>query len=225
MQVVIDNAHWMQDGLLLTLRLSAVIIVLSTLFGFIVGVGLTYGNRIVRFLLRIYVDTIRGIPLLVLLFLIFYGLPALQIGFGSWQLQTNIGRFQTATLAFTLFASAQVGEIFRGALSSIPKGQTEAARALGMTFWPRLIHVLLPQSVPAVLPPWTNTAAELVKGTSLVTLLSMSDLLFSTRKIAERTGEMIPLYTAAAVIYFIICFTISRAGVWLGHRYETGIAR
>src|SRR5680860_85814 len=103
MEVVFDNAHLMQDGLLVTLKLSAVIVILSTLFGFLVGVGLTYGNRIVRFPLRIYVDTIRGVPLLVLLFLIFYGLPALQIGIGSWQLETNIGRFQTATLAFTLF--------------------------------------------------------------------------------------------------------------------------
>ncbi len=224
MQVVIDNAHLMQDGLLLTLKLSAVIIVLSTLLGFFVGVGLTYGNWLIRLLLRIYVDTIRGVPLLVLLFLIFYGLPALRVSAGPWTLQTNIGRFETATLAFTLFAAAQVGEIVRGALSSIPKGQTEAARALGLTFWQRLTHILLPQSVPSILPPWTNTAAELIKGTSLVTLLSMSDLLFSTRKIAERTGEMIPLYAAAAAIYFVICFSISRAGVWLGHRYQPGIA-
>jgi polar amino acid transport system permease protein len=225
MQVVWDNAHLMWEGLKVTLELSAVIIVLSTLFGLLVGVGLSYGNALIRFLLRIYVDTIRGLPLLVLIFLIFYGLPALQVKIGDWQLDTNLGRFQTATLAFTLFASAQVGEIVRGALGSIPKGQTEAARALGMTFWPRLIYILLPQSVPTMLPPWTNIAAELVKGTSLVTLVSMSDLLFSTRKIAERTGEMMPLYLAAAAVYFVICFTISRAGAWLGNRMQTGTAR
>jgi polar amino acid transport system permease protein len=217
MQVVFDNAHLMREGLVLTLELSAVIIVLSTLVGIFVGVGLVYGNVIIRILLRAYVDTIRGIPLLVLLFLIFYGLPALTISIGPVTVPTNLGRFQTATIAFTLFAAAQVGEIVRGALMSIPKGQTDAARALGLTFWPRLGYVIL--------PPWTNTAAELVKGTSLVTLLSMSDLLFSTRKIAERTGEMIPLYAAAAVVYFVICFSISRAGVWLGHRFDAGAAR
>lgn len=225
MQVVWDNAHLMWDGLRVTLELSAVIIALSTLFGMFVGVGLVYGNRVIRFLLRIYVDTIRGLPLLVLIFLIFYGLPALTIKVGDWQLDTNLGKFQTATVAFTLFASAQVGEVVRGALGSIPKGQTEAARALGMTFWPRLIYILLPQSVPAILPPWTNIASELVKGTSLVTLVSMSDLFFSTRKIAERTGEMMPLYLAAAAVYFVICFSISRAGAWLGHRFEAGTAR
>jgi polar amino acid transport system permease protein len=225
MQVVWDNAHLMWEGLKLTLELSVVIIALSTLFGLLVGVGLTYGNVVIRFLLRIYVDTIRGLPLLVLIFLIFYGLPALKIQIGDWQLDTNLGRFETATLAFTLFASAQVGEIVRGALGSIPNGQTEAARALGLTFWPRLLYILMPQSVPAMLPPWTNIAAELVKGTSLVTLVSMSDLLFSTRKIAERTGDMVPLYLSAAAVYFVICFTISRAGAWLGHRFDTGTAR
>jgi polar amino acid transport system permease protein len=225
MQVVFDNAHLMREGLVLTLELSAVIIVLSTLVGIFVGVGLVYGNVIIRILLRAYVDTIRGIPLLVLLFLIFYGLPALTISIGPVTVPTNLGRFQTATIAFTLFAAAQVGEIVRGALMSIPKGQTDAARALGLTFWPRLGYILLPQSIPVILPPWTNTAAELVKGTSLVTLLSMSDLLFSTRKIAERTGEMIPLYAAAAVVYFVICFSISRAGDWLGHRFDAGAAR
>lgn len=225
MQVVWDNAHLLWDGLKLTLELSAVIIVLSTVFGFLVGVGLTYGNRFVRTLLRVYVDTIRGVPLLVLIFLIFYGLPALDIDIGPWHVNTNIGRFETATLAFTLFASAHVGEIFRGALSTIPRGQSDAARSLGMTFWPRLRYILLPQSIPVVLPPWTNTAAELVKGTSLVTLVSMSDLMFATRKISERTGEIVPLYAAAAAIYFVICFSISRAGVWLGRRYQVGTVR
>lgn len=225
MQVVWDNKHLMVDGLMVTLELSAVIIGLSTFFGLFVGVGLTYGPRLLRLVLRLYVDTIRGLPLLVLIFLIFYGLPALSIGIGDWRLNTNLGRFETVTLAFTLFASAQVGEVVRGALSAIPKGQTEAARSLGLTFWPRLLYILLPQSVAPMLPPWTNIAAELVKGTSLVTLVAMSDLLFSTRRIAERTGEMMPLYFAAACIYFVICFFISRTGAWLGRRFTTGTIR
>jgi polar amino acid transport system permease protein len=215
----------MADGVEVTLKLSAVIIVLSSIFGFFVGTGLLYGPRWLRLVLRLYVDTIRGLPLLVLIFLIFYGLPALKIGVGDWELNTNFGRFQTVTIAFTLFASAQIGEVVRGALGSIPKGQTEAGRAIGLTFWQRLAYILFPQAIAPMLPPWTNIAAELVKGTSLVTLVSMSDLLFSTRKIAERTGEMIPLYFAAAVIYFVICFTISRTGAWLGKRFTVQTAR
>jgi polar amino acid transport system permease protein len=225
MQVVWDNWRLMADGLEVTLKLSAVVIALSSFFGFFVGVGLLYGPRWLRFILRIYVDTIRGLPLLVLIFLIFYGLPALKIGIGDWQLNTNFERFETVTIAFTLFASAQVGEIVRGALGSIPKGQIEAGRAIGLTFWQRLMYILFPQAIAPMMPPWTNIAAELVKGTSLVTLVSMSDLLFATRKIGERTGEMIPLYFAAAVVYFVICFSISRTGAWLGKRFTVQAVR
>lgn len=225
MQVVWDNADLMWKGLKLTLELSVVIIFLSTILGTLVGIGLTYGNRVIRTILRLYVDIIRGIPLLVLIFLIFYGLPALTISVGGHTLNTNIGRFQTATLAFTLFSAAHIGEIVRGALMAIPKGQTDAAKSIGLTFWKRMRYILLPQALPSMIPPWTNTAAEIVKGTSLVTLVSMSDLMFATKKIAERTGEMIPLYFAAAVVYFLLCFTISRAGVWLGNRYRFGTAR
>jgi len=108
---------------------------------------------------------------------------------------------------------------------AIPKGQTDAAKSIGLTFWKRMRYILLPQALPVMIPPWTNTAAEIVKGTSLVTLVSMSDLMFATKKIAERTGDMIPLYFAAAVVYFALCFTISRAGVWLGNKYRFGTAR
>jgi polar amino acid transport system permease protein len=225
MMVVFDNAHLIWRGLRLTLELSATIIVLGTLLGLVVGVGLLYGNRIVRTLLRIYVDVIRGLPLLVVIFILYYVPSQLKIVIFGHHVDTNLGRFETATIAFTLFAGAHIGEIVRGAINSVPKGQTDAAKAIGLTFWPRLLWVLLPQSVPVILPPWTNTAAELVKGTSLVTLVALSDLMFATRKIAERTGEVLPLYGAAAVVYFIICFTISRAGVLLSRRYRFGIAR
>jgi polar amino acid transport system permease protein len=225
MRVVIDNADLLWKGLKLTLQLSAVSIVTSSIVGLFVGVGLVYGNLVVRTLLRLYVDIIRGLPILVVLFLIYYVLPALDIEIFGRTVNTNIGRFETATLAFTLWGGAVVGEITRGALISVPQGQMDAAKSIGLTFWPRLFRVALPQSIPVMLPPWTNTAVELTKGTSIVSLLSMSELLFATRKIVERTGEVVPLYAAAAAIYFIICFTISRSGVYLSRRYQYGVAR
>ncbi|HEU5434383.1 MAG TPA: ABC transporter permease subunit, partial [Thermomicrobiales bacterium] len=92
------------------------------------------------------------------------------------------------------------------------------ARALGLTFVPVMRWVILPQAVPAALPPWTNTAIEMVKGTSLAYLLSVSDLLFSTQNIVERTGDAMPLYIAAAALYFIVNFGISRVVLWLERR-------
>lgn len=224
MDVIVDNFDLMSRGLKLTLQLSAVIIVSGTLLGLLVGVGLLYGNRVVRTVLRVYVDIIRGTPLLVVMFLIFYGLPALNINIFGYQVDTNIGRFPTAAIAFSVFSAAHVGEIVRGAINAIPRGQTDAAKAIGLTFWPRLFQVLVPQALPVILPPWTNTAAELVKGTSLVTLVSMSDLLYETQKVSARTGAFLELYAFAALIYFVICFTISRSGALAVRRFRFGVA-
>lgn len=225
MQTIIDNTHLIWRGLETTLLLSGAVVILSAIFGMLVGIASLYGHAALRLVLRVYVDIIRGMPLLVLMFIVYYGLPALDISIFGWQINTNFSRFTTATIAFTLFATAHIGEITRGAISSVPKGQTDAAKSIGLTFWPRFFRVILPQSLPTMIPPSVNTAAEIVKGTSLVVLISMNDLLFATRKIAERTGDVIPLYLAAAAVYFVICFSISRLGAWLGYRYRYGVAR
>jgi polar amino acid transport system permease protein len=225
MSEVWDSRHLIWLGLKLTLQLSAVAIVASTIIGLFVGVGLVYGNRVVRALLRLYVDIIRGLPILVVLFIIYYILPAVDINVLGWHVPTNVGRFEAAALGLSLFGAAQVGEVVRGALASVPQGQIDAGKSLGLTFWQRLFSISLPQSLPVIIPPWTNTAAELVKGTSLASLLAMSELLFATRKIVERTGDVLPFYLAAAGIYFVICFGISRAGALIAQRYRFGVAR
>ena len=172
-----------------------------------------YGPLPLRAFLRGYVDIIRGTPLLVLIFLIFYGLPALNVEISGWQ---------AAIVSFSLFAGGHISEIIRGAVASVPKGQTDAAKALGLTFWPRTAWVILPQALPIVLPPWVNTAVEMVKGTSLVVLVSVNDLMFATVKVAERTGDPMPLYISAAAIYIAVNLLISRFGVWLEQRISYG---
>ena len=209
MQVVIANFPLMLRGLRVTLALAAVVIVCGTLLGLLAGVALLYGPRWLRALLRLYVDVLRGTPLLVQLFLIFYGLPVVGI---------PVTNFWAVVVGLSLFCTAHVAEIVRGAVAAVPKGQWDAARAIGLTFWPTLRHVILPQAVPTALPPWTNTAVEMVKGTSLAYLLSVSDLLFATQNIVERTGEAMPLYIAAALIYFVVNFGLSRLVIWLERR-------
>ena len=209
MQVVIANFPLMLRGLRVTLALAAVVIVCGTLLGLLAGVALLYGPRWLRALLRLYVDVLRGTPLLVQLFLIFYGLPVVGI---------PVTNFWAVVVGLSLFCTAHVAEIVRGAVAAVPKGQWDAARAIGLTFGPTLRHVILPQAVPTALPPWTNTAVEMVKGTSLAYLLSVSDLLFATQNIVERTGEAMPLYIAAALIYFVVNFGLSRLVLWLERR-------
>jgi polar amino acid transport system permease protein len=155
------------------------------------------------------VDLLRGLPLLVTIFIIFYVPPALDI---------EVGGFAAVTVALSFFAGAHISEIVRGTVSSVPRGQNDAARALGLTFWPRIWYVILPQSLPAIIPPWTNTAIEMVKGSSLAYLVSVSELLFQTYKVVGRTGASMQLYIAAALLYFAINFALSRAGLWLERR-------
>ena len=100
----------------------------------------------------------------------------------------------------------------RGAVDSIPEGQTEAAKAIGLTFVQRLRYVILPQALARLIPPWTNTAVELVKSSSLLALVSIVDLLYSTDQIAARTRQPLLFYGVAAIIYFIINYSISSVG-------------
>jgi polar amino acid transport system permease protein len=215
MQVVVDNFGLLMRGLAVTLQLSALIILAGTAIGLFGGIGLLYGPVWLRAILRAYVDIIRGTPLLVVIFLIFYGLPALNV---------EIDGFQAAVVAFSLFAGAHISEIIRGGISSVPRGQTDSSKALGLTFWPSMTWVVLPQALPVLLPPWVNTAVEMVKGSSLVVLVSVSDLMFATVKVAERTGNPMPLYLTAAAIYVVVNLSISRFGVWLERRASRGLA-
>lgn len=199
------------SGLWITVQLSVIVIIAGTLIGLAGGLALSYGPRWLRAILRVYIDLIRGIPMLVTIFVIFYGLP---IALGM-----DAGAFQSVALALSLFAGAYMSEIVRGAVTSIPKSQDEAGKSIGLTFVPRIQYVILPQAIRRALPPWVNLCVELIKGTSLVSLVSVTDLMWSTTKLIERTHEPIPFYLTTGTIYFAICFTISRVALRFENRF------
>jgi polar amino acid transport system permease protein len=209
MTTVIEELPLLLQGVAVTLRISFLVIIVGSVIGIFGGLGLLYGPLWLRALLRGYVDLVRGLPLLVTIFIIFYVPPALDV---------EVGGFAAVTVALSIFAGAHISEIVRGTVSSVPRGQTDAARALGLTFWPRIWYVILPQALPAIIPPWTNTAIEMVKGSSLAYLVSVSELLFQTYKVVGRTGASMQLYIAAALLYFAINFALSRAGLLLERR-------
>lgn len=210
METIIASAPLILPGLLITLQVSIVVLTVGTVIGIGGGLSLLYGPKLWRWVVRFYVDTIRGIPLLVLIFAIFYGFPVLGL---------RVPAIAAAIIALSLFCGAHVSEVVRGGIDSIPKGQTEAAKAIGLTFWQRLRYVILPQAISRVIPPWVNTAVELVKATSLVSLVSVVDLLLAIQQIAARTRETLLLYFVAALCYFAINFTISRAGRRIEKRF------
>ena len=209
MQTVIDNLPLLLRGLAVTVQIALVVIVVGSILGIFGGLGLLYGPVWLRGLLRAYVDLVRALPLLVQIFIIFYVPPTLGL---------EINAFAALVASLSLFAGAHISEIVRGAVSAVPRGQTDAAKAIGLTFWPRVWFVVLPQALPAIIPPWTNTAVEMVKGSSLGYLLSISELLFSTYKVVGRAQHALEFYIAAAVLYFAVNFLVARFGAWLERR-------
>lgn len=217
MTLVWHNRILLWHGLRYTFKLFAVIVLLATAIGVFGGVGLLYGNRFVKGIIRAYVDIIRGTPLIVVIFLVFY-VP------GEYAKRLNLSPFQSIALALSIFGGAHMSEIVRGAISSVAKGQTDAAKSIGLTFWPRFFSVLLPQALPVMIGPWTNLAVDLFKGTSLAILVSQPDFLFAVQKRATAKGHYFSFYISALAVYFVCCFAISRAGAWLGRRSRYGIA-
>lgn len=210
METLINSGPLILRGLLITLEVSALVLVIGTIIGILGGLSLLYGARPLRGLARVYVDTLRGIPLLVLIFALFYGLPLLGV---------RVNAITAGVMALSIFCGAHVSEVIRGGVNSIPQGQTDAANALGLTFAQRLRYVIFPQALRRILPPWVNTAAEMVKASSLVSLVSVVDLMLAIQQIAGRTRETLLLYAVAALLYFAINYAISRFGRRLEKRF------
>lgn len=187
-------------GLAVTLEVAGLVVVLGLALGLLLGMALTYGPRLIAWPVRAVVDVIRGIPMLVLIFFVYYVLPATGL---------DLGNFAAAVAALTLFAACQVAEIARGALGSVHRGQVEAGRAIGLRFPQVLVWVVAPQALRRFLPPWLNSVTDAVKGSALVSLVGIVDLMQSIQQVIGRTYEPMPLYITGALIYFTINYALS----------------
>ena len=197
-------ARWaIAGGLGLTLAISLLAVGFGTLLGVAVGLILTYGHWTLRFLIRIYTDFLRGTPVFVLILACFYILAVVGI---------SLTAFEAGVFALTLFCSSHVGEIVRGALQAIPRGQTDAAKAVGLTFGQIFWYVLLPQALRQMLPTWVNTATEIVKASTLLSIIGVVELLLSVQQIISRNFLSLEFYFFAGFLYFLINFGIERLG-------------
>ena len=191
------------EGLWQTILISAGSVILGTLLGVIVGLGLTFGHVAVRVVLRIYTDFLRGTPVFVLILACYYIFSAVGL---------DLNAFQAGCLALTLFCSSHIGEIVRGALIAIPKGQTEAAKSIGLTFGQTFTSVLMPQAMRQVLPTWVNTATEIVKASTLLSVIGVVEFLLAVQQVISRTYLSLEVYLFAGVVYFLLNFAIEQAG-------------
>ena len=209
-QFLANTLPFLWQGLLVTLAVSGLVVASSLVSGVLFGVGLAYGPRWIAWPIRIYSDILRGTPLLVLIFLIIYGLPLVGIDFGN---------YGSAVIALAAFKTAHVAEIARGAIQSIHYGQTDAGKAIGLTFRQRLQYVIMPQAVRRFLPPWINAVADAVKGSALVSLAGIVDLTLATQQVIGRTYDPLPMYLLAAAMYFAINYSLSLASRQLEARF------
>ncbi|SON57456.1 Glutamine transport system permease protein GlnP [Hartmannibacter diazotrophicus] len=190
-------------GIGLTVAISALAIVAGTILGIFVGLGLTYGHMLVRLVLRGYTDFIRGTPVLVLVLASYYVLSTIGL---------QLDPFEAGVLALAVFCSSHVAEITRGTLGTIPVGQIEAAKAIGLTFSQTFAYVLGPQAMRLGLPAWVNTAAEMVKASTLLSIIGVAELLLRTQEVISRTFMSLPFYFFAGLLYFAVNYAIERFG-------------
>jgi general L-amino acid transport system permease protein len=216
----VESARW--GGLLLTLALGVTGIAFSIPFGIVLALGRRSELPVISMLCTIFIEFIRGVPLITLLF---FGNVMLPLFLPEGM---NIDNYLRVAVVVCFFASAYMAEVIRGGLQAIPKGQYEAAAALGLGYWRMMAFIILPQALRVSIPGIVNTSIGLYKDTTLVSLVALFDLFGMGRAInadAKWAALEIEIYTFIAVIFFISCFAISRYSLWLEQRLARGEQR
>lgn len=194
-----------------TLPLTAVSFVVGLAIAVAVALMRLSSIGVVSGVARAYVSIIRGTPLLVQLFIIFFGLPSLGVTIPSWP---------AAVVAFSLNVGGYAAEVVRGAILAVPRGQWEAAATVGMGYSTTLRRVVLPQATRIAVPGLSNTLISLVKDTSLASAVLVTELLRVAQQIAAPTYQFFSLYVVAAAYYWVVCLVLSAAQGRLEHRLE-----
>ncbi len=196
----VDIMKFIPDGILRTFQVTVLSIFFSLILGLITGLGRISRNVVINRVATIYIEVIRGIPLLVQLFYIYFALGGLL----------HLPRMVAAITAMSVCYGAYMGEIFRAGLTSIPKGQMEAAIALGLSRGQAIRYVIIPQTLRIILPPIGNEFIALLKDSSLVSILAVSDLLRRGREYASTTFRYFESYTVVALVYLVLTLFFSK---------------
>ena len=200
MGYLIKSSQYILEGGAVTLKLFFITLVFSLPLGFVCAMAKTSRIKTVRVIMEIYTSVVRGTPLLLQIFFVYYGLPIIFPGL-------RLERFSAAALTFVLNYGAYFTEIFRGGIQSIDRGQYEASRVLGMSYVQTMTRIVLPQTIKRVLPPVANEAITLVKDTALVVVLGIGDILRNSKEIVSRDFTITPFVIAAAV-YLVLNYAV-----------------
>ena len=211
------NPHTMArllKGLSVTLRVSLLSVALSVFFGLIFGWIMTKKSPIIKILSKIYLEFMRLMPQLVLLFIVYFGMAR--------ALGVHISGFNAAIIVFTMWGTAEMGDLVRGAISSIPKHQYEAAASIGLTRLQTMGYVVLPQALRRLIPQAMNLVTRMIKTTSLIALIGVVEVIKTGQQIVEAVrlefaSAALWIYLVILILYFLVCYPLSK---WAGHLEE-----
>jgi len=204
------------EGALLTAKVTVLAALLAIVLGVLAALGKLYGPAPIRWLANIYIEIFRGTSALVQLFWLFFVLPSFNI---------NLDPFTVAVLALGLNIGAYGAEAVRAAITSVARGQWEASTALNMTRFQMLRRIILPQAFVAMIPLWGNLFIELLKSTSLVALITLSDLTFKAQQMNQTTMKTIQIFNLVLLIYLAMALVITIVMRFLEQRASRGLAR
>ncbi|HOB15944.1 MAG TPA: amino acid ABC transporter permease [Defluviitoga sp.] len=210
-QIVQSSWRYMLDGLWITLFLTLTSVVIGFFIAILLALSKMYGNKALYAISNFYIEIIRGTPLLVQLFILYYSLPVIGI---------RLSPLTASIIAFFLNSSAYQAEYLRGAIQSISSGQMHAALSIGMTKWQAIRFVILPQAIRRFIPSWTNEFIYLLKYSSLSYIVGAPEIMAQAKFVASRNFEFFKVYLFAAIIYFLLVTGFSEVFKYIENRLK-----
>ncbi|HSI67704.1 MAG TPA: amino acid ABC transporter permease [Planococcus sp. (in: firmicutes)] len=195
-ELAMRSLPYVLEGIWYTLLISLVSMGIGLIIGFFLALARTSKLKILQWPARLYISFMRGVPILVILFLLYFALPVVGIEFTA---------VQAALIGFSINSAAYIAEVFRSSLSSVDKGQWEASTALGMKYWQIMKRIILPQSVRIAVPPLSNVYLDLIKASSLAAMITVPEIFQKARIVGAREYDLLTMLILVALIYWAIC--------------------
>lgn len=209
-QLAIESLPYVLEGIWYTLLISVASMGIGLVIGFFLALARTSKFKILEWPARLYISFMRGVPILVILFLLYFALPVIGIEFSA---------LQAALIGFTINCAAYIAEVFRSSLSSVDKGQWESSTALGLSYWQTMRRIILPQSVRIAVPPLSNVFLDLIKASSLAAMITVPEIFQKARIVGAREYDLLTLLILVALIYWAICSVMTLLQNYLEKRY------
>ena len=209
--LAIESLPYVLEGLWNTLFISFISMAFGLALGLFLALGRSSSNWLLRMPSSLYISFMRGVPILVILFILYFGFPVIGIEFTA---------LQAAVIGFSLNSAAYIAEINRSAINSVDQGQWEASTSLGLSYWQTLRGIILPQAVRIALPPLSNVMLDLIKASSLAAMITVPEIFQHAKIVGGRELDYMTMYVLIALIYWAICSVVSILQRYLEKRAE-----